>query len=113
VNWLLMSVVLVAGAALTVLAVVLLGSAGFAVLAVVALAALALSIDAMLARRSRVARGAGEGKDSALPLTHVEGDDERPLGDSPDLHDEIGPHDIPLENPARHEIERMRRPSQT
>jgi hypothetical protein len=110
-NWLLMGVVGVAGVILTIVGVALLGTAGLGVLAVVALAALGLAIDATLARRSRGQRRADQDEDSALPLTHIENGHGRPLGDSPDLHDEIGPHDIPLENPARHEIERSRRAS--
>ena len=37
----------------------------------------------------------------AIPSTHLIGDN-RPLGDTPEAHDEINPHDIPLDNPARH-----------
>jgi hypothetical protein len=32
--------------------------------------------------------------------------DDRPLGDTPEAHDEINPHDIPKDNPARQEAER-------
>ena len=31
--------------------------------------------------------------------------DDRPLGDTPEAHDEINPHDLPLEHPGRHEAE--------
>ena len=34
-------------------------------------------------------------------------DDERPLGDTPEAHDEINPHDLPLDNPGRQEAERL------
>ena len=34
---------------------------------------------------------------------------ERPLGDTPEAHDEISPHDIPLDNPGRPEAERLAR----
>src|SRR2546423_11374891 len=40
-----------------------------------------------------------------IPSTHLITDAERPLGDTPEAHDEINPHDIPLDNPARHEAE--------
>src|SRR5205085_11609976 len=40
-----------------------------------------------------------------IPSAHLITDDERPLGDTPEAHDEISPHDIPLDNPARHEAE--------
>jgi hypothetical protein len=38
-----------------------------------------------------------------IPSTHLIADSERPLGDTHEAHDEINPHDIPLDNPARHE----------
>jgi hypothetical protein len=34
-------------------------------------------------------------------------DDSRPLGDTPEAHDEISPHDLPLDNPGRHNAEVM------
>jgi hypothetical protein len=34
-------------------------------------------------------------------------DEETPLGDTPEAHDEISPHDIPKDNPGRPEAERM------
>jgi hypothetical protein len=40
-----------------------------------------------------------------IPSAHLITDDERPLGDTPEAHDEVNPHDIPLDNPARHEAE--------
>jgi hypothetical protein len=33
--------------------------------------------------------------------------DDRPLGDTPEAHDEINPRDIPKDNPARREAERQ------
>lgn len=33
--------------------------------------------------------------------------DDRPLGDTPDAHDEINPHDLPLSNPGRHTAEEI------
>ena len=41
------------------------------------------------------------------PLGPLTPDDERPLGDTPEAHDEINPHDIPLGNPGRREAERL------
>jgi hypothetical protein len=41
----------------------------------------------------------------AIPSAHLITDDERPLGDTPEAHDEVNPHDLPLDNPARHEAE--------
>src|SRR3712207_423644 len=43
--------------------------------------------------------------DSGLPKTGQ--DRTRPLGDTPDAHDEVNPHDLPLSNPGRHEAERL------
>ena len=40
-----------------------------------------------------------------IPSTHLITDDERPLGDTPEAHDEINPRDIPQDNPARQEAE--------
>jgi hypothetical protein len=34
-------------------------------------------------------------------------DDKTPLGDSPEVHDEISPRDLPLDNPGRQEAERQ------
>jgi len=34
-------------------------------------------------------------------------DKETPLGDTPEVHDEITPHDIPLDSPGRQEAERQ------
>jgi hypothetical protein len=41
------------------------------------------------------------------PLGPFTPDDERPLGDTPEAHDEVNPHDIPLDNPGRQEAERL------
>src|SRR4051795_3933348 len=40
-----------------------------------------------------------------IPSAHLITDDERPLGDTPEAHDEVNPHDLPLDNPARKEAE--------
>ena len=47
--------------------------------------------------------------EASEPLGPLTPDDERPLGDTPEAHDEINPHDIPLDNPGRHEAERLAR----
>jgi hypothetical protein len=41
-----------------------------------------------------------DGEDN-VPAAHLIGDDERPLGDTPEAHDEISPHDIPMGAPER------------
>src|SRR5436305_7963396 len=40
-----------------------------------------------------------------FPSAHLQALDERPAGDTPEAHDEINAHDLPLDNPARHEAE--------
>lgn len=44
--------------------------------------------------------------DADEPLGPLTPDDETPLGDSPELHDEISPHDLPPDHPGRAEAER-------
>lgn len=41
------------------------------------------------------------------PLGPLTPDDETPLGDTPEAHDEITPHDLPKDNPGRKEAERL------
>lgn len=41
------------------------------------------------------------------PLGPLTPDDETPLGDTPELHDEITPHDLPPGHPGRREAERL------
>ena len=43
------------------------------------------------------------------PFPGVGFDDATPLGDSPELHDEITPHDLPPAHPARHRIAQQTR----
>lgn len=44
--------------------------------------------------------------DADEPLGPLTSDDETALGDSPELHDEISPHDLPPGHPGRAEVER-------
>jgi hypothetical protein len=37
----------------------------------------------------------------AVPSTHLIPDDETAAGDTPEAHDEISPHDLPIDHPAR------------
>ncbi len=39
------------------------------------------------------------------PLGPATPDDETPLGDTPEAHDEISPHDLPLDHPGRRAAE--------
>jgi hypothetical protein len=41
------------------------------------------------------------------PLGPATPDDRRPLGDTPEAHDEITPHDLPAGHPGRHAAERQ------
>jgi hypothetical protein len=43
--------------------------------------------------------------DSGIPKTDT--DDNRPLGDTDEAHDEINPHDLPLSHPGREEAEEV------
>jgi hypothetical protein len=44
---------------------------------------------------------------SREPLGPATPDDETPLGDTPEAHDEISPHDLPPDHPGRREAERQ------
>ncbi|HEV3001808.1 MAG TPA: hypothetical protein VGW75_13795 [Solirubrobacteraceae bacterium] len=48
---------------------------------------------------------AADSTEGGLPTLAAE--ESRPLGDTPDAHDEINPHDLPPDHPGRHEAERM------
>jgi hypothetical protein len=45
-------------------------------------------------------------EDADEPLGAMTPDDESPLGDTPEAHDEISPHDLPPDHPGRQEAER-------
>ncbi len=55
-----------------------------------------------LALRKRVEQTDG---DTALPAAHLEYDDETSLGDTPEAHAEVSPHDLPKDHPGRAEAE--------
>ncbi len=44
--------------------------------------------------------------ESSEPLGPLTPDDETPLGDTPEAHDEISPHDLPPDHPGRAQAER-------
>jgi hypothetical protein len=56
-------------------------------------------------RREVTRDPAADDRDDPFPGLGM--DDERPLGDTPEAHDEINPHDLPLDNPGRHAAERQ------
>jgi hypothetical protein len=45
--------------------------------------------------------------DAAEPLGPMTPDDQTDLGDTPEAHDDISPHDLPLDHPGRAEAERL------
>jgi hypothetical protein len=45
-------------------------------------------------------------KESSEPLGPMTPDEETPMGDTPEAHDEISPHDLPPDHPGRAEAER-------
>ena len=53
---------------------------------------------------SKVDRHDEEAKEPLGPLTP---DEETSLGDTPEAHDEVSPHDIPKGSPGRKEAERL------
>ena len=50
-------------------------------------------------------RAESDSSEGGLP--RLPADSERPLGDTPDAHDEISPHDLPPDHPGRHAAEEM------
>lgn len=51
--------------------------------------------------------GAPHDREASEPLGAFTPDDETPAGDTPEAHDEISPHDLPLDHPGRHEAEHL------
>jgi hypothetical protein len=41
------------------------------------------------------------------PLGPMTPDDETDLGDTPEAHDEVSPHDLPPDHPGRHKAEEL------
>jgi hypothetical protein len=42
-----------------------------------------------------------QSEDESIPATHLLADDETALGDTAEAHDEINPHDLPMDHPGR------------
>src|SRR3954471_314704 len=62
--------------------------------------------------RAKTRRATGHRRDPAAadsddPFAGVGADDARPLGDTPEAHDEITPHDLPPGHPGRHAAKRQ------
>ena len=82
------------------------GDAAIVAAAVVFVAFIAIfaALNVFLAKRSG---GTGD-RDDAVPSAHLSpGADDRPLGDTPEAHDEISPHDLPVGHPGRPAAERQ------
>ena len=60
-----------------------------------------------LTRRTGSLESAMSDADDPVPSAHLFPDSETPLGDTPEAHDEISPHDIPIGHPGREEAERQ------
>jgi hypothetical protein len=48
-----------------------------------------------------------DNEEGGLPKTHLVTDDDSPLGDTREAHDEINPHDIPKGSPTRQTAEAL------
>ena len=83
-------------------AALLTGDAIWAVPVLILLGIVGIMFVGQIALKKRVEQTDG---DTALPATHVEYDDETSLGDTPQAHDEISPHDLPQDHPGRIEAE--------
>ena len=46
-------------------------------------------------------------KEASEPLGPFTPDDETPAGATPEAHDEINPHDLPVDHPGREKAERQ------
>jgi hypothetical protein len=65
----------------------------------------------MLSRREMARHGGDvdaalrDDEDWAIPSAHLVGDDSTQAGDTPEVHDEINPHDLPIDHPGRQAAE--------
>ena len=75
------------------------------VLVLAALCALVAIGYRMLAGGNRASEGGEADSTESVPAQPA--NDSRPLGDTPEAHDEINVHDLPLDNPGRHHTEAM------
>jgi membrane protein required for beta-lactamase induction len=58
--------------------------------------------------KKRVERGDPQSDNTdPVPSTHLAKDEETPLGDTSEAHDEISPHDLPKDHPGRVEAEKQ------
>jgi hypothetical protein len=67
----------------------------------------AICLLALAAFRMIATSNAGSESDATDNVPKQEPRGERPLGDTPEAHDEINAHDLPLDHPGRHETEKV------
>jgi hypothetical protein len=93
---------IVAGIVVAIVGFVTVGAElGIPVLILTAICAAA----ALAYRTVGTSRGAPSDNTDTVPRLSAE--DGRPLGDTPQAHDEINPHDLPPDHPGRHAAEEM------
>jgi len=105
-----MTIVAAAFFAVFVLTALLSGSTGLLVpvLVLTVIFAAGAGAFALLSRRG-TQRGGQHAADETDPVpgTAFATDDQTPLGDTPEAHDEISPHDLPMGHPGRTAAARM------
>jgi hypothetical protein len=96
-----------------ILAVLLAGTPEYLIpAAILALIVLGYALLQRALTRREMARHGGDvdaalrdDEDWAIPSTHLVGDDSTQAGDTPEVHDEINPHDLPIDPPGRQAVE--------
>jgi hypothetical protein len=96
-----------------ILAVLLAGTPEYLIpAAILALIVLGYALLQRALTRREMARHGGDvdaalrdDEDWAIPSTHLVGDDSTQAGDTPEVHDEINPHDLPIDHPGRQAVE--------
>ena len=95
--------VLLAVIAAFVVAALLTGDAIWVVPVLVLFGVVAVGFAGHLGLRKHVENTDG---DTALPASHLEAEDETALGGTPEAHEDLSPHDLPVDHPGRQEAER-------
>jgi pimeloyl-ACP methyl ester carboxylesterase len=67
--------------------------------------ALAVSTARTMTRETDDGRQVDLSAEDRGPVPRLGLDNSRPLGDSPDLHGDVSPHDLPVDHPGRHAVE--------
>jgi uncharacterized membrane protein YgcG len=91
-------------AAVVVIAVAWIALGAEAAIPITILAVICVGV-AIAYRTIGTSRSAATDNRDSVPRLNAEGD--RPLGDTPQAHDEINPHDLPPDHPGRHAAEEM------